>query len=411
MANSLREKKLQKILELEQILIKIQDTDVLLERLLTEAREIVHADAGSIYVCEGEKLRIKFAQNDTQKKMLKPGEKLPFVYFSFPIDKKSISGYTVLTSQLINLPDAYIMPEGSPYSFNKQSDLSTGYRTKSLLTLPLKTADGRVLGVLQMINALDEKGNIIAFDKDAELFLIHFASVAVQALERTYLTRAMVMRMIKMAELRDPKETGMHILRVSNYAVEIYDRWATEHNIPSLEQEKYRDELKIAAMLHDVGKVGISDLILKKDSSFTDEEFLIMKKHTFIGAMLFDDEKSSLDQICRQVAMHHHERWDGKGYPGVVDLNSGVDFLDSTRDFCMNGLSGEEIPLSARIVSIADVFDALSSKRSYKKAWCESDVLEEMMCQSGKQFDPALISVFFKVIDRLRAIQNLFPDL
>ena len=85
MADTLREKKLQKILELEQILIKIQDTDILLERLLTEAREIVHADAGSIYVCEKDKLRIKYAQNDTQQRKLEPGAKLPFVCFSFVI--------------------------------------------------------------------------------------------------------------------------------------------------------------------------------------------------------------------------------------------------------------------------------------------------------------------------------------
>lgn len=409
MKKSLREKKLQKLLELENIFVKIQDTDILLERLLSEAREIVHADAGSIYVCEGQKLRIKFAQNDTQQKRLGPGEKLPFSFFSFPIDEKSISGYSVLTSELINIPDVYAISDDKPYSFNHQSDFITGYKTKSLLTLPLVTGSNRTLGVLQMINALNDKGDIVPFDKDSELFLLHFASIATQALERTRLTRTMVMRMVRMAELRDPKETGAHVLRVSNYALEIYDRWAADHNIDMEEIEKFRDELKIAAMLHDVGKVGVSDLILKKAGEFSDEEYSIIKKHTCIGAALFSDVNSSLDAMAKQVALHHHERWDGKGYPGAVDPDF-VGFDDSDTNWCGQGLKGTEIPLAARIVCLADVFDALSSKRVYKVAWKETDVLEEIQKQSGKQFDPELVAIFFKIIDRIRAIQNSFPD-
>ena len=409
MKQTLREKKLQKLLELEQIFIKIQDTDILLERLLSEARDIVHADAGSIYICEDDKLRIKHAQNDTQQKKLKSGEKLPFSYFSFPIDEKSISGYSVLTSELINIRDVYKLKNDKPYSFNHQSDLITGYKTKSLLTLPLVTGNGKVLGVLQMINALNQDGEIVFFDKDAELFLLHFASIATQALERTYLTRTMIMRMIKMAELRDPKETGAHVLRVSNYSLEIYDRWACDHGIPSDDKEKFRDELKIASMLHDVGKVGISDLILKKTDAFSAEEYSIIKTHTRLGASLFLDVNSSLDVMAKQVALHHHERWDGKGYPGSVDPDVR-EINEFEKDWCKEGLMGEDIPLAARIVTLADVFDALSSRRVYKSAWKESDVLEEIQNQSGKQFDPELVSIFFKIIDRIRAIQNSFPD-
>jgi len=410
MADTLREKKLQKILELEQILIKIQDTDILLERLLTEAREIVHADAGSIYVCEKDKLRIKYAQNDTQQRKLEPGAKLPFVCFSFVIDEKSICGYSVKTSKIVNIPDAYSIPESMPYSFNIQSDQITGYRSKSILTLPLITSDGKVLGVLQMINAMDSNGNIIPFDKDAELFLVHFAASAAQALERTYLTRSMIMRMIRMAELRDPKETGMHVLRVSNYSVEIFDRWAVEHEIPLIEKEKFRDELKIASMLHDVGKVGISDLILKKEGSYTNEEFNTIKRHTFFGASLFTDINSSIDSMAKEVALHHHERWDGSGYPGKASQEDIEKCLSSDLNLNNPGLVGDEIPLAARIVAIADVFDALSSNRVYKKAWKEADVFAEIQAQAGKHFDPELVSVFFKIIDRIRAIQNSFED-
>lgn len=409
MRQTLREKKLQKLLELEQSFIFIQDTDILLERLLSEARACVHADAGSIYIRENDKLRIRFAQNDTQQKTLQPGEKLPFSHFSFPIDEKSISGYSVLTSKLINIPDVYKIKDSNSYSFNYQSDLITGYKTKSLLTLPLVTRNGNVLGVLQMINALDSKGNIVPFDSDAELFLLHFASIATQALEKTILTRTMVMRMIKMAELRDPKETGVHVLRVSNIALEIYDGWAAENNIPNEEKEKFRDELKIASMLHDVGKVGISDLILKKDEAISSDEYEIIKTHTKIGASLFFDGCSSLDNMARDVALHHHEFWNGKGYPGNIDISSPT-FDAFKTETCERGLSGKDIPLAARIVAIADVFDALSSKRIYKSAWKESDVLEEIQNQSGKQFDPELVAIFFKILDRIRVIQNSFPD-
>ena len=408
MVKSLREKKLQKILEIEQVLSKIQDTDVLLERLLTEAREIVRADAGSIYICEDDKLRIKYAQNNTEQKKLAAGEKLPFVNFSFPINECSIAGYSVIVSKLINIKDAYLISDDKPYSFNQKSDHITGYRTKSVLTLPL-ISNNKTLGVIQMINALDDDGCIVCFDNDDELFLTHFASAAAQALEKTYLTRSMIMRMIRMAELRDPKETGAHILRVSHYAVEIYDRWAIEHNIDIDERENFRDSLKISAMLHDVGKVGVSDLILKKESSFTEEEFQIMKSHTYIGASLFFDAKSNIDLMARDVAFHHHERWNGTGYPGSVDLSLVLND-NTTVNFCTKGLVGTDIPFAARIVALADVFDALSSKRVYKKAWAEADVLDEIKKQSGYQFDPEIVDIFFKVIDRIRAIQNSFPD-
>ncbi|AEE16370.1 HD-GYP domain-containing protein [Treponema brennaborense] len=404
-----REQKLQKILETEKILTDIQDVDVLLERLLTEARGIVHADAGSIYVYENEKLSIKYAQNDTQRRKLAPGQKLPFSYFSFAVNEKSIAGFSVLKGTAVNISDAYALSPELPYSFNKQSDSVTGYRTKSILTLPLRTAAGKILGVLQMINALDTDGTIISFDEDAELFLTHFASAATQALERAYLTRSMVMRMITMAGFRDPKETGGHVLRVSSYAVEIYDRWAFENHIPEDEQHKFRDALKIAAMLHDVGKVGIPDVILKKPGSFTDEEYAIIKTHTYLGACLFAEIESPLDEMARAVALHHHERWDGTGYPGNVDL-SKITVGDFSEDLCTDGLAGEEIPLAARIVALADVFDALSSKRIYKQAWNERDVLAEILAESGKQFDPQIVSIFFKVQPQISEIRLAYPD-
>ena len=371
------EDRLQRIIEIERELGEIQDVDVLLERILTETRRIVNADAGSIYVVEGDKLKIKYGQNDTHLKELAPGEKLPYTSFSFPINEKQICGYVALSGKPLNIKDCYKIPESKPYKFNKNTDITTDYRTKSMYTIPLKMANGNLLGILQIINAKDEDGKI----------------------------------MLKMAEFRDPKETYPHIERVSSYSLEIYDRWAFNHNVPEAEIHRYRDNLKIAAKFHDVGKVGISDVILKKAfPRFTDEERNIMKGHTCIGAQLFEPPESLLDIMSQEVALHHHDRWDGgaSGYPGKISLS---DF--SVKDGIVpltEPLSGKDIPLSARIVAVADVFDALSHKRCYKEAWTIEDAFSEILNNSGTQFDPEVVLAFMQVKDRICSIQMAYPD-
>lgn len=408
--NSTREKKLQRIIEMEKMLGEIQDVDVLLERILTEARLIVNADAGSIYVVDKNNLKIKYAQNDTLLRELGGGAKLPYAFFSFPINEKSISGYVAYSGKPLNIPDAYDIPSDRPYSFNKTTDTTTEYRTKSIYTLPLKNASGKLLGVLQIINAQDSNGNVIGFDSDAVLFITHFATSATQALEQAYLTSNMVKRMLKMAEFRDPKETYSHVERVSNFALEIYDRWAFNHNVPETESHKFRDNLKIAAKFHDVGKVGISDLILKKKTPrFTPEERAIMQSHTCIGANLFIPAESSLDEMCCDVALRHHEWFDGSdaGYPGKCN------YADTNVDEPLEKgkpLSGNEIPLAARIVAVADVFDALSHRRCYKEAWGIEDAFAEIQQCAGTQFDPEVVLAFMQVRDRVSAIQLAYPD-
>lgn len=402
-----KEEKLQRIIQSEKFLNQTQDLDVLLETLLTEARTIVNADAGSIYVVENDKLRIKYAQNDTQLKKLSPGQKLPFVSFSFPINEFSIAGYTAAKKEMLNIPDAYNISPNATFKFNVDPDNTTGYRTQSMLTIPLITASDKLMGVLQIINAKDTKNKAIPFDENAELYLNHFAANATVALERASLTRAMILRTIKMAEFRDPKETGAHVNRVASFAVELYDRWAFEKNVDAEEQHKYRDTLRIAAMLHDVGKVGISDTILKKPSRFTPEEHDIIKGHAVIGAALFKDIDTDIENMARDVALRHHEKWDGTGYPGKIsEDNMENPFLPYQNN---EGLKGEEIPLSARIVALADVFDALSSKRVYKDAWSEDDVLEEIKKSSGTHFDPDLVDAFFHIYPRIKEIQAIWP--
>lgn len=408
-----KENKLQKIIELELQLDEIKDVDVLLERILTESRNIVNADAGSIYVKEGERLKIKYAQNDTQLNDLPPGEKLPYLFFSFPINKTSIAGYVASTKETLIIEDAYNIPAEKPYKFNRQTDLTTNYRTKSIYTFPLVMNNGVLLGVLQIINKLDDSGCVVKFTKEDGTYLQHFALSAVRALQHAYNTRENHRKMLKMSEFRDPKETYLHTERVSSISLEIYDRWAFDKNIPENIRHTYRDNLKIAAKFHDIGKVGISDLILKKPGRFDDYERRIIKGHTCIGAQLFDPAETEVDIMCRDVALCHHERFDGgeAGYPGkkyvdggFADFQIGFPVEDSTP------LKGEEIPLSARIVAVADVFDALSHKRCYKEAWSLDDAFAEIQNCSGTQFDPEIVLAFMKVRERVEQILINYRD-
>ena len=399
--------KLMNIITLDSELNKIKDEDILLERILLEARKVVNSDAGTIYRKNGTELSASYAQNDTLLKKLPQGEKLPFKTFKFPISKTTISGYVASTGKLINLEDAYHVPKNARYSYDCSYDEKSGYRSQSMLTVPLQTAQGGILGVIQMINKMDPKGKIVPFTNDDEVLVMHFAANATVTLQRAMLYRDVLMRMISMAELRDPKETGPHVNRVAGYCIEIYERWARKKNIDPVEFDRNKDNFKIAAMLHDVGKVAISDLILKKPSRFTPEEYEIMKTHTVHGARLFKDPKSELDIMSRDVALTHHENWDGTGYPGRINLRTG---RPKGRAKIAVGLKGEEIPIWGRIVSIADVYDALRSKRVYKEAWSENDVLEEMKKLTGTKFDPALMDVFHESLPVLRHIAEKYVD-
>jgi len=405
------------IIRLDSEINQIQDYDLLLERILFEARKVVKADAGSIYITvpteageEGtEKLSIKYSQNDTIQKNLPTGQKMIYSIFSVLINEQSISGYCALKRTLINIPDMYNIPDNVPYSFNSSFDVITGYKTVSSLTIPLIATDKRLMGVIQVLNSMDNSGNIVPFSADDELVLTHFATNATMVLQRAYITRAMILRMIKMSELRDPKETGTHVNRVAGYAVDIYDRWAYHHKIPVEEKEKYRDILKISSMLHDVGKVAIPDAILKKPSRFTPEEYLTMQNHTLYGASLFHDTSSPVDLLAKEIALTHHENWDGSGYPGWVDPYTGkVEKADENGKTL--GKKGEEIPLGGRIVAIADVYDALCSKRVYKDPWAENDVLMELRKLSGSKFDPELIEIFFEILPNIKQTQNSYPE-
>jgi len=392
------------IITLGHELTQVKDVDLLLEKILTAARGFVHADAGSIYIKSQGKLVFAHAQNSSLQRFLPAGKKLIYSTFALPISGDSIAGHVASTGEVVNIADVYAADSSLPFCFDRSYDDISCYRTKSVLAFPLKTPHNEVLGVLQLINAMDDRGNIMSFSRDDEPYIMYFAHSAAIALERTQMTRAIILRMLRMAEMRDPSETGPHVNRVGAYTAELYEAWARRTNMPDADIEKTKDVLRLAAMLHDVGKVAISDAILKKPARLDAHEFAAIKNHTFLGARLFVDSQSDFDRAAFYIALEHHERWDGTGYPGHVDC-----FTDGIRQDGRRKRA-DEINIFARIVAVADVYDALSSRRCYKDAWDEARVLASMRRESGRQFEPEVIEAFFDIIDLLRSIKQQHPD-
>ncbi|MFA6197444.1 MAG: HD domain-containing phosphohydrolase [Sulfurimonas sp.] len=183
----------------------------------------------------------------------------------------------------------------------------------------------------------------------------------------------------RLAEYRDP-ETGSHISRVAHYSRLL----AKEYGLSEQEQ----DILFFASPLHDIGKVGIRDDILLKPAKLEEDEYIIMKTHSSIGHDILKDSKNPYLQAGATIAKHHHEKYDGSGY--------------------YNGLKGEEIHIYGRITAIADVFDALTSERPYKKPWSFEDTVEFLKNESGKHFDPKLVALFILNIDKIKEIYLQF---
>jgi len=405
------EEKIALITQISLDINEVKDVDMLLERILTKIRRFFNADAGSMYLKHGDMLRFSFTQNDTLQKRLGPGKKLIYSTFSIPINNQSISGYVASNKKLVNIPDVYGMSGSEPYRFDAEFDELSDYRCKSMLAVPMTNQRGDVLGVVQIINAQNERGDVIPFSPADELAIMHFATSAALAIERAQMTRNIILRMISVAELRDPTETGPHANRVAAFSVEIFETWARENGLPIEEINRQKDILRMAAMLHDVGKVAVSDLILKKPGKLTPKEFEVVKSHTYLGARLFHERRSELDEMAVQVALNHHEKWNGTGYPGHVDPLTGKPisgFAGPGRE--PRPKQGEDIPIYGRIVAVADVYDALRSRRTYKKPWAETRVLEEMERGAGTHFDPAVIRAFFSTLDVLRSLADRYPE-
>jgi HD-GYP domain-containing protein (c-di-GMP phosphodiesterase class II) len=392
-----------RLLQIVEEIYYIKDLDTLLEKVLFEARKFVNAEAGTIYSAAGRYLYFSYVQNDALFREDRPKDKYIYSSKKLLIDKNSLAGYVAATGDALLVDDVYDISSNVTYHFNPDFDRKTAYKTESILVVPLETTDHLILGVLQLINAKNENGLIIPFSMQDRLYITEFARNAANAIEKAKLSREMVLRMVELAQLRDPYETSQHAKRVGASSIELYKAWALGHRIADRKIKHTVEVLRNAAILHDVGKVALSDVILKKPGGLGKDEIIQMKSHTIHGARLFRYVHSPWDRMAAEVALNHHERWDGRGYPGKIDNIFAREIRFGP------GKRGKEIPLEARIVALADVYDALMSKRSYKDSWKEEQALRYIRVQSGRQFDPELVAIFLRIYrDTIRAIRQRY---
>ena len=203
-----------------------------------------------------------------------------------------------------------------------------------------------------------------------------------------------IFALARLAESRD-QETGEHLERVRSYARLLAQELTKDPDFRQQIDAEFIRLLYLTSPLHDIGKVGIPDSVLLKPGRLTDEEFRIMQRHTTIGAETLDAALQRFPKVrflvmAREIAASHHERWDGRGYP--------------------EGLAGDDIPLCSRLVSVADVYDALTTKRCYKEAYSHSTAVEIIQEGCGTQFDPKIVDAFLRIHDRFQFIHDRYQS-
>lgn len=266
----------------------------------------------------------------------------------------------------------------------------TGYDTCRQLKSDPRTAQVPVIFVTTLNDVADEMhgfeaGAVDYITKPVSPPIVrarvrtHLSLVSAQALRDTRLQ--IIERLGRAAEYKD-NETGLHVIRMSRYAQVL----ARAAGWP----EALADELMNAAPMHDIGKIGVPDHILQKPGPLTADEWVIMKRHPEIGATIIGEHTSPMLQMARRIALGHHEKWNGSGYPA--------------------GLQGADIPIEARIVAIADVFDALTTVRPYKKAWTVEAAVAQLEKDAGQHFDPALVPLFVQHLPDMLRVREQFQD-
>lgn len=368
-------------------LAQIQDLDLLLITILNEAAHFSGASSGAVFVKEGEELRVATTYEHGSARA--SSARTPRTC----VDRATVIGSTAVTGHALRVGRDSNTDHTSGIRLRDRSvagvliaaDGVLSTSPTSLLVLPIVRTE-TVLGVLALFDAGDADG----FGSDDERLLRHFSALAAVAIERAQAARALLMRMVQMAALRDPKETGEHVQRVAEISAILFEAWAAAHNIPSDVKARQLDQLRYGAMCHDLGKVGISDAILKKPGKLDDAERQAMQRHCEIGVQLFSGLRSAEDETAAAIVHCHQERWDGAGYP--------------------RQLRGEEIPLAARIVAVADVYDALGSRRSYKDPWPREKIEALFREEAGKHFDPEISQILLDQIEAVERVRDTFVE-
>lgn len=342
--------------------------DQLIELLANQVKIILEADRCSIFIVD----------KNQQELWSKVAHDIDGRILHFPISQ-GVIGFVARTGQTMNIIDAYNDP-----NFNPDTDIRTGYKTKTILAMAMKNSAGKVLGVFQVLNK--HSG---AFSSEDEGLLYLLASIAAAAVENADLYEDIrkseyetITRLALVTQLRDTHDLAGHLKRMSEYSKLI----AIEMGLPTERVEIIR----FGSLLHDIGKVGVPDDILLLRRRLTPEEYEEMKMHTIYGAKVLEHPTNELLKVAGDVAIAHHENYDGSGYPF--------------------GLKSDGIPLEARIVAVADVFDALMSRRVYKEGWELSNTLEYIKEQSGKKFDPRVVEALFRCLPKICEILEKEKD-
>jgi putative two-component system response regulator len=354
----------------------------LLSHIAAEACNFAKCDGGTVYIREGDTLRLVVWRNSTLRDRGGKGGEVVHEGKQIPISKAWVAGYVAATGEAVDLPDAYTLPPGAPFTLDRSFDRENDYGTQSMLCVPMSDARGETVGVLQLVNCLSEDGGVGPFPREIEPLVRSLASQAAVAIQNAQLHQRLkaayldtIFRLSVAAEYRD-RDTSRHIRRMSRYSEII----ALSLGLDEQEAELIR----FAAPMHDIGKIGIPDSILLKPGPLTPAERRVIQEHTTIGRRILGESDAEIINASSMIALHHHERWDGTGYPGR--------------------LARKGIPLHGRIVALADALDCICSERVYKAALSFGEAVALVRKDSGTHFCPECVDALLRAVDRVREV-------
>ncbi|MEE8172889.1 MAG: HD domain-containing phosphohydrolase [Alphaproteobacteria bacterium] len=393
-----------------------QSVRELLDRVLLKAREMTGAEAGSIFIVRKSGKQDWLVANSIQNDRIK----LSKADFRIPVVPTSIAGYVASTAETVLIDDLYSIPKNVPFDFDQSFDKATGYRSRSMLAFPLTNFQKKVIGVVQLINRhVGRNKSPVAFkDKQADLIL-PFNQIVGRVIERADMleqinkrnmdlrskNKRLRVQQLQIEELQqDTEEAFMVSIRLLARAAEVHDEDTGNHIIRCNEYAylmakkvdmpaDFCREIHFSAQLHDIGKMSVNSAILTKRGRLDEDERFEMNQHTTYGNQIL--ARSDRLQMAAEIALSHHEQWKGGGYP--------------------EGLKGEQIPISARILGIADIYDALRSERAYKPAFSHEKAYEILTVGDDRldptdHFEPRLLDVFKTYHEDFKNIRTELED-
>lgn len=392
-----------------------QSVRQLMDKILLKSRMMTGAEAGSIFIVR-RRGRLRWLEPES---LQNDAMRIPRFDFIVPFSPKSIAGFVATTGQVVKIDDVYNISGDKPYTFSPDNERGD-YRTRSMLCFPLKNYQDQVIGVVQLINRKqgNRKTPVPFLDQQVKL-VTPIARALASHIERTDMLESIRAKNVKLrqrnrelaeerarvialqaeteeafmmsiellaraAEIHD-EETGNHIIRVNEYSYFLADELGMS--------KAFCDEIRYSAQLHDVGKMSVNTAILTKKGRLDEHERAEMDRHPVYGFKIL--EQSPRLQMAAEIALNHHEKWDGSGYP--------------------YGKLGDDIPVSARIVAMADIYDALRSERPYKPAFSHKKTVSIMLKGDDRidphgHFDPELMDILSRRHEGMDDIYQRLKD-